>query len=370
MRKIVSKIHLWISVPLGLVITITCFTGAMLVFEKEITAICTNNLSNVEAEGKAIPFEDIIAGVSQHLPAGVTVTGITVSPDPEEAYMVNISKPRKVALYVNQYTGDILGSNERLPFFKVMFRMHRWLMDAKPSEGLGIGRTVVGISTIGFVFILFSGIILWWPRNKKMLKRRLNIVSRLGWRRFLYDLHVTGGFYAALLLLAMSLTGLTWSFNWYRNGFYKMLGVEMVNNNGNENSKNKAITIEKSDSAFENKESKYALWEEVYFKVAAINPDFNSINVSDGSVSVQSGNYGNTRAADRYYFDSETGDITSVKLYSESAPQNKLRGWIYSVHVGSWGGLFTRILYFLVAILGASLPLTGYYLWIKRIRRR
>lgn len=28
-------------------------------------------------------------------------------------------------------------------------------------------------------------------------------------------------------LLAMALTGLTWSFGWYRTGFYKVFGVEV-----------------------------------------------------------------------------------------------------------------------------------------------
>ncbi|MBQ5829709.1 MAG: PepSY domain-containing protein, partial [Alistipes sp.] len=42
------------------------------------------------------------------------------------------------------------------------------------------------------------------------------------------------------------------------------------------------------------------------------------------------------------------------------------------VHVGNWGGMLTRIFWFLAAMLGATLPLTGYYLWIKRkfIRKR
>lgn len=38
------------------------------------------------------------------------------------------------------------------------------------------------------------------------------------------------------------------------------------------------------------------------------------------------------------------------------------------VHVGSWGGIITRIINFLAALLGATLPITGYYLWIKRLR--
>ena len=33
--------------------------------------------------------------------------------------------------------------------------------------------------------------------------------------------------YALFFLLAMALTGLTWSFGWYRTGFYKVFGVEV-----------------------------------------------------------------------------------------------------------------------------------------------
>ena len=32
MKKIFEKIHLWLSVPFGLIITLICFSGAMLVF--------------------------------------------------------------------------------------------------------------------------------------------------------------------------------------------------------------------------------------------------------------------------------------------------------------------------------------------------
>ena len=33
--------------------------------------------------------------------------------------------------------------------------------------------------------------------------------------------------YALIFLLAMALTGLTWSFPWYRTAFYKVFGVEV-----------------------------------------------------------------------------------------------------------------------------------------------
>ena len=46
MKKFFRKLHLWVSVPFGIVITITCFTGALLVFEKEITALCVWQTAN------------------------------------------------------------------------------------------------------------------------------------------------------------------------------------------------------------------------------------------------------------------------------------------------------------------------------------
>lgn len=38
--------------------------------------------------------------------------------------------------------------------------------------------------------------------------------------------------------------------------------------------------------------------------------------------------------------------------------------------VGSWLGDFTRLINFLAALLGATLPLTGYYLWLRRLKNR
>ncbi|WP_368351027.1 PepSY domain-containing protein, partial [Phocaeicola dorei] len=65
-----------------------------------------------------------------------------------------------------------------------------------------------------------------------------------------------------------------------------------------------------------------------------------------------------------------SGEIDEVVLYKDAEKAGKIRGWIYSVHVGSWGGMLTRLLTFIAALIGATLPLTGYYLWIKRIWRK
>lgn len=374
-KNIFKLLHLWVSVPFGITITIICFTGAMLVFEKEITTLCTGKLTTVEPKVTPLPLETLAGKLSEVLPEDVKVTGITVSSEPDEAYKVSLSKPRRAAVYIDQYTGEIKGRSERLPFFNVMFRMHRWLMDSQPKEsGIFWGKMIVGASTLAFVVILLTGLIVWLPRNRKALKNRLKIVASKGSKRFWYDLHVAGGFYALLLLLAMSLTGLTWSFQWYRDGFYKVFGVDTVQQSKptekESNAENKRTNKDGKESNNRESVNPYEHWQKAYNAVAAKNLEHKQITISDGSVTVTKAGYGNQRASDKYTFDKRSGKITSCEPYSESAPRNKIRGWIYSVHVGSWGGLLTRILTFLAALLGASLPLTGYYLWIKRLVKK
>ena len=50
MKKTLHKIHLWLSIPLGLIITVICFTGATLVFEQDITRALNKNLYQVEVK--------------------------------------------------------------------------------------------------------------------------------------------------------------------------------------------------------------------------------------------------------------------------------------------------------------------------------
>lgn len=402
MRKIFRNIHLWLSIPFGILITLICFSGAALVFEKEVMELCHRDLYFVKkVEAAPLPMEQLMTKVAATLPDSVSVTGVNVSSDPERAYQVTLSKPRRASMYVDQYTGEVTGKYERAPFFNFMFRMHRWLLDSmKQDGGIFWGKMIVGTSTLMFVFVLISGVFVWWPRTRKALKNSLKIVTNKGWRRFWYNLHVAGGMYTLVFLLAMALTGLTWSFQWYRTGFYKTFGVEVQPSMGHGNAAANATAKggkpngkpegkeghgERSGNRGErpageggrpegrgaHRRSPYAHWEQVYKQLAQANSGYKQISVSDGSASVAFNRFGNQRATDRYKFNPRNGEITETTLYKDLEDSGKIRGWIYSVHVGSWGGMLTRILTFIAALIGASLPLTGYYLWIrKKIKRK
>ena len=361
MRKLLRNIHLWLSVPLGLVIAVVCFSGAMLVFEQEIVSVTHRSLLFVDdAPGRPLPLGELMARAGQSLPHGAKATGITVSQDPRLAYRVNLSKPRGAAIIIDQYTGRVRGIYERPAFFRVMFGLHRWLLDSPRSRGsMSWGKAVVGVSVIMFVLALVSGAAAWWPRRGQSLSRALTVTARHGRHRLWHSLHCAGGMYAVVLLLAMSLTGLTWSFGWYNAAFYKLFGAVNAGRGGH------------GHGGTEQKDSQgYASWQAALNGAKAACPGFRQITVGHGTLKVSSARYGNTRATDSYTFCPSTGRRLKAKLYADAARQNKIRGWIYSVHVGSFGGLATRLLWFVAALLGTALPLTGYYLWYKRTRRR
>ena len=75
------------------------------------------------------------------------------------------------------------------------------------------------------------------------------------------------------------------------------------------------------------------------------------------------------RRADTYRFDPATGRITHTQLHRDKPRPQTAKGLLFALHTGSWGGWVTQVVYFLAALVGGTLPLTGYYLWIRRMRR-
>ena len=372
-RKLFKKLHLWLSLPFGLIIMTTCLTGALLVFEKEITELVRHDSYTIPVrKTQSLSLQSLLERVARETPDSVQITSVTIPSDFRRAYTVGLSKPRRAGVLVDPYTGKIVGQSGRLPFFTTVRELHRWLLNSmKPdSEGIFWGRVIVGTSTLLFVFILLTGLFLWWPKKLKGVGKRLKISLRQGRQRLFYDLHAVGGVYVFVLLLAMAMTGLTWSFEWYRTGFYKVFGAEMAEagkgDKGPKKDKRKdALREEGAEQA--KLPASYIYWEEVVsYVIEASEADYAEITVKDGEVEVPLDGLGNIRAADSFRFDKKTGQMTEYKAYREAKRDKKLRGWIYSIHTGAWGGLFTRICYFLAALFGASLPLTGYYIFYQR----
>lgn len=351
-KEFFRKLHLWLSIPLGLIIVIICLSGAILIFEKDFGHIGQGYVNSKDRT--ALPMDSILHSAEIYLNGSNSIVGVTTYPEADHAYKVMLAKPAMAALWIDQYTGEVTGKYERAKIFKIASSAHRRLFGKTKSKGsseASPGKLIIGITTLGFLLIIISGVILWWPK-KGMWRKKLTISTKNGTFRFMRDFHCTGGALSALVLILCILTGLNWSFGWYRNAFYGILGSE----------------VSKS-SLHKTPANNYQAWENAFKTIKSENED-KEIRLYQGEADVVVGGIGNQQAVNTYLFDSESGIIESSNPYIEKSRSSHIKGWIYTLHVGSWIGWLTKILYLICVIIGATLPITGYYLWIKRIVRK
>lgn len=349
LKKIFKQLHLWLSVPFGLVVTIICMSGAILIFERDFGHI---GQAEVNSNGRnPLPLDSILRSADEYLGGSNKIVGITIYPDSAHAYKVMLAKPTMAALWADQYTGIVLGRYERAEIFKLAGAAHRRLFGESRDEGVfcaKTGKLIIGITTISLLLIILSGLIVWWP-TKGNIKNKFTVSTDKGFYRFCFDFHCVGGVISSLVLVVCILTGLNWSFGWYRSAFYSILGTEVAKSSSHK------IPAEN-----------FLAWERAYSQIQRENQG-KEIRMYQNEADVVNGGYGNQQATTTYKIDSQSGKIMSVIPYHEKSESNHIKGWIYTLHVGSWFGWLTKIFYLICVVIGAILPISGYYLWIKRL---
>ncbi len=409
MKVFFRNIHLYLSLACGLVIAIVCFTGAVLVFEKEFQQLLYPERYRVAAGGERVPLGEAVRAVVQK-EAKAQVSAVKIYADPartvEISYRKEDGKPRegrgeaggkgngaenregrrgaeagsgKAAgepggkggpprggeggkgggsqAFVNPYTGQVVAwQSQRSPFFFTMFSLHRWLLAGDP------GKLIVGVSTVVFLFILLTGIVLWWPQNKKILRQRLKLKLDGGWKRINHDLHIVVGFYAAIFLFAFAFTGLAWSFKWFNDGIYWITGTENVR-------PEPPLSAPRDGAAA-------VTLDEVFAAARRQSPGAEFYNIqpprdAEGAFSVMlmPRDAAHERATDQLFFDQYTGALIGKTLYTEKNLGQRVRATFYPVHVGSIAGLPGRIVAFLTCVAGVTFPVTGVILWLNRLKK-
>lgn len=169
-RKLIYQIHLWLSIPLGLIITVICFSGATLVFKDEIRS--------------ALGMPKVIAHAAQHQKQSADV-----SADSVKSFQRKVDRMKKA------------GMTDKPDFFTYTARLHKSLFAGK------VGKYIVTYTTLFFVAILVSGVWIVWPRNRRQWRERFTVDTKRGKRKLWFDLHTSLGYWAVLWLLLLALTG-------------------------------------------------------------------------------------------------------------------------------------------------------------------
>ena len=396
MKVFFRNIHLYLSLAAGIVILCSCITGTILVFEKEINHKLHPERYYVTPKGQRLPLQQLVKNALKQVPKA-KLASVMVYNDAERSVEIGAivpekktkgdkgkskkeaatekskpaeigkdKKPKEAAranttLFVNPYTGEFLGQySKRQSFLFTIEMLHRFLLAGKDS----IGDTAVGVSTLLFLFILITGVILWWPKTRNIMRQRLKIKFDGSGKRLTHDLHIVTGFYTSLFLIVIVLTGLVMSFKWANNALYAITG-----------SKQQKEEAKAPESKYEAGLTPLS-FEQVLAGLGnkITTAEFYSIRAprdSAGTYSINILERGKTEnASDNYNLDQYTGNVVAAKLFADKSLGQRVRSYVKPVHTGSVYGLPTKIISFIICLLACIFPVTGVMMWLNRIKKK
>jgi uncharacterized iron-regulated membrane protein len=263
---------------------------------------------------------------------------------------------------VNPYTGEIIHLQDmNQGWLNKMKHLHRNLLMG------AIGRKIVHWCTLLYLIIVISGIILWWPSNSTLLKKRLGINFRDSFNVFNYRIHNTTGFYVSWVLIFVIITGLFFSFSGIKNSFRKLSGEDLIKYDTPLSSEN---TTGKSMDPIQ-------FIDKLAIRFRKEFPN-NNIRISNPhkkddpiQVSIIEKDQLNP-IVDHLYFDRYTLERLNGNfkfgLHQERSFFSRLQLIAYDIHFGSVMGFTGRFLVFIASLLGATLPISGFLIWWKKIK--
>jgi uncharacterized iron-regulated membrane protein len=363
-KKVILFIHRWLGFIAGLVVFIVSITGCIFCFQDEIQD-ALYNYRKVEYDHKPYLPPSILKAQGLKAHPGATADYMYYyGCDRPAALLVNLPKEQGMLyVYMNPYTGQIAHTeNPARNFFIVVEYIHLYLL-LPPN----IGSLVVGISVIIFIVLMITGIILWWPKRKSDRKRSFNIKWNGRWRRVNYDLHNVLGFYATSIALILALTGLSMVFESVREGIYTTANL------GKSYPSEKVFP--KSDSLLKTKIDNRFVIDKAFSQAQTKSPQAKMFLVYDDAAAA--GTIGITAYAqslyfyksDGYVFEKYTGKLLKQTPHTQKSPGMKMNDMNYDLHVGQVLGLPGKIIAFLASLICASLPVTGFIIWLGKRKK-
>ena len=201
-------------------------TGVLLMYEKQMTAWADRGYRVAPPSSGAarLPVETLLGKVREERSA--LPSTFTLRSDPAAPAALGFG--RESILYINPYTGEILGEGAKgiRTFFRVVTDWHRWL--GAQGENRNMARAVTGACNLGFLFLVMSGFYIWWPkqwtwsqlRNVTWFRRGLPGKARD------FNWHNVIGFWSAIPLFIVVLSATVISYPWASNLVYRLVGEE------------------------------------------------------------------------------------------------------------------------------------------------
>ena len=366
-KKILFQLHWFFGISAGLVLALMGITGATVSFQDELLRLLNPDVLKVEVQASGIKSP---AELVQRFEAsqGEKVVGLWVETNTGNASRVFFTPPpgerRGPTRYFDPYTGELLGQARGEGFFGLMLQLHRFLAIGQT------GRNITGACALILVFFCLSGLYLRWPRNASNWRAWLTLDWARKGRSFNWDLHAVFGTWCLVIYLLAALTGLFWSYDWYREGLTRLLTDAPAQERGHQGGQRPGQKPAGEAPAYDMD----ALWASIQH---AAGPGLKAFNLRLPGAAGQPANVfylldgaDHDRAFNTLALDPVTGQLRRQELFADKPLGGQLLASVYALHVGSYFGVLGRIVMMVASLCMPLFFITGWLLYLDRRRKK
>jgi uncharacterized iron-regulated membrane protein len=378
-KYIMSVLHLWLGLLSSVIIFIVCLSGSIYAFKTQIENLIDSDVVYIKSDNNSskIAIDTILNNFENQFGGA---TNITVFKENNKSILVSSFSKNNIGVsaYYNPISGELLGTKNQnsIAFFDFILEVHRFLLAGD------VGKFINGVAVLMFIFLLFSGFIIWLPKRINQLKKSLKIKLDAKFYRVNYDLHRVLGFYSILLLFFISVTGLYVSFHWVKNVVIVGLGGDSIVISDTNialkaslsssfnvlfddlSTKENTVIKQKSDLQTLLIKTDSVLKYNGTKVIQLANENTKSININK----MNTDNLLHFYVPDKIEF-SIDGKVRKQELFTNLPLHEQFKLIAKPLHTGEIMGLPSIIIYFLISLVGCSLPITGFIIWFKKISK-
>ena len=400
-KKTFFQIHWFLGITAGLVLSIMGVTGAIYSYEQQILKWINTDSYTVQAQsGPKLSPAELYQHFKQQNPE-MQINSVSLDASPTGSSTVNIAKEgarRGYNMMVNPYTAEVLPEIKGREFFQFIQQLHRYLTMGP------VGKQITGACALMLIFFVLSGLYLRWPKRHSV-KQWLAVKPQLKGRNFIWDLHAVVGTWVVIFYLILACTGLYWSYDWWRNGMFKVLGVERPQpemqqgqggrggaeqgrNAGESRGEGAGERGPRSEGQRENRGEGRERGVDDTLLLTALNKSwagfqnefndkystvtFNIPKKADGELklSFTDVEVQHERARNNATYNYQDAAFTSVEMYEDKKLNEKIMSSMLPVHRGSFFGPIYQFFAMVASLLMPLFFVTGWMLYLKRRKQK
>lgn len=396
-RKVIFWGHLCAGLFAGVVVLIMSVTGVLLTYEKQMIAWADARAYSIAPPANAtrLPIEQLVNQArrvkTESPPTGVTLRSKNAAP-------IEVNFGREGALFVNPYTGQVMGEGSKSwrSFFRFVTDVHRWL--GAQGNSRPVGRAITGACNLAFLFLVVSGLYLWLPRvwTSKAVRQVLWFRRGLSGKARDFNWHNVIGFWTLVPLFVIVLSGVVISYTWAGNLVYRVAGEAPPSQQGppqqgpprpnisgaergqasppaaaqgGENARRSPEPERRANQiSTDNLESLLARVERHTSGWRSISLQFPATPDAPVTFTIDQGTGGEPQKRAQLTLDRVSGETVRYEPFSKLSPGRKLRSVLRFAHTGEVGGLIGQTIAGIASAAGAVLVWTGFALAWRRFR--